>query len=53
MKDTSFYVADKAKHPRIAEPFKNDRRIGTGVEFNDPREFEQMGVGRRRHWSAR
>jgi CubicO group peptidase (beta-lactamase class C family) len=37
MTDTSFYVADPAKHARIAEPFKNDRTIGVGVEFNDPR----------------
>lgn len=37
MPDTSFYVADSAKHARIAEPFANDRTIGTGVDFNDPR----------------
>jgi CubicO group peptidase (beta-lactamase class C family) len=37
MADTSFYVADAAKHPRIAEPFQNDRKIGAGVDFNDPR----------------
>jgi CubicO group peptidase (beta-lactamase class C family) len=37
MADTSFYVADSTKHARIAEPFKNDRKIGAGVEFNDPR----------------
>src|SRR5436190_591872 len=37
MKDSSFYVTDKAKQPRIAEPFANDRTIGAGVEFNDPR----------------
>jgi len=27
MKDTTFYVTDKAKQPRIAEPFPNDRTI--------------------------
>jgi CubicO group peptidase (beta-lactamase class C family) len=37
MKDTSFYVTDKRKHDRIAEPFSNDRTIGTNVMFNDPR----------------
>lgn len=37
MTDTSFYVADSAKHPRIAEPFKSDRKIGAGVDVNDPR----------------
>jgi CubicO group peptidase (beta-lactamase class C family) len=37
MTDTSFYVADAAKQARLAEPFKNDRAIGAGVEFNDPR----------------
>jgi CubicO group peptidase (beta-lactamase class C family) len=37
MTDTSFYVADPAKHARVAEPFKNDRKIGVGVDFNDPR----------------
>src|SRR3954471_9051306 len=28
MIDTSFYVTDAAKQPRIAEPFKDDRKIG-------------------------
>jgi CubicO group peptidase (beta-lactamase class C family) len=37
MADTSFYVTDPAKQARLAEPFKNDRSIGAGVEFNDPR----------------
>ena len=37
MTDTSFYVTDPAKQARLAEPFKNDRAIGAGVEFNDPR----------------
>ncbi len=48
MTDTSFYVADAAKHARIAEPFKDDRRIGTGAEFGDPRlvrEWESGGGG--------
>jgi CubicO group peptidase (beta-lactamase class C family) len=48
MTDTSFYVADPAKHARIAEPFRNDRTIGAGVEFNDPRlvrKWESGGGG--------
>jgi CubicO group peptidase (beta-lactamase class C family) len=48
MTDTSFYVADAGKHPRIAEPFKNGRKIGAGVEFGDPRvpkKWESGGGG--------
>jgi CubicO group peptidase (beta-lactamase class C family) len=48
MTDTSFYVADAAKHARIAEPFKTDRKIGAGVEFGDPRapkKWESGGGG--------
>jgi CubicO group peptidase (beta-lactamase class C family) len=37
MHDTSFYVTDKAKQSRIAEPFPDDRSIGVDAEFNDPR----------------
>ncbi|HVV43415.1 MAG TPA: serine hydrolase domain-containing protein [Nitrobacter sp.] len=36
MKDTSFYVADKAKWPRIAQPMPDDRTIGTFVPITDP-----------------
>ena len=35
MTDTSYYVADATKHARIAEPFKDDRKIGIGAEFGD------------------
>jgi CubicO group peptidase (beta-lactamase class C family) len=48
MTDTSFYVADTAKHARIAEPFPNDRIFGAGSEFNDPRlarKWESGGGG--------
>ncbi len=48
MMDTSFYVTDPAKQPRIAEPFTNDRTIGTGAEVNDPRvarKYESGGGG--------
>ena len=48
MPDTSFYVADKAKHARIAEPFPNDRAIGIDANLNDPRiveKWESAGGG--------
>ena len=45
MSDTSYYVTDKAKQPRIAEPFKDDRKIGTDTEFNDPRIGEAWESG--------
>jgi CubicO group peptidase (beta-lactamase class C family) len=45
MTDTSFYVADKAKHARIAEPFPNDRVIGIDAGFNDPRVVEKWESG--------
>ena len=48
MTDTSFYVTDQSKQSRIAEPFANDRNIGTGVDFNDPRvvgKWESGGGG--------
>jgi CubicO group peptidase (beta-lactamase class C family) len=45
MSDTSFYVADTAKHARIAEPFQNDRIFGIGSEFNDPRPVRKWESG--------
>jgi CubicO group peptidase (beta-lactamase class C family) len=45
MPDTSFYVADSAKHARVAEPFPNDRKIGAGVEFGDPRVAKKWESG--------
>lgn len=48
MKDTAFYVTDKAKQPLIAEPFPNDRKIGNDAEMNDPRigrKWESGGGG--------
>ena len=48
MKDTMFYVTDAARQARIAEPFKDDRSIGVGAEFNDPRvaqKYESGGGG--------
>ena len=37
MNDTSFYVTDKTKQTRIAEPLAKDRTIGNDATFNDPR----------------
>jgi CubicO group peptidase (beta-lactamase class C family) len=45
MTDTSFYVTDKAKHSRIAEPFQDDRTIGVDADFNDPRVVEKWESG--------
>jgi CubicO group peptidase (beta-lactamase class C family) len=45
MKDTAFYVTDKTKQDRIAEPFSNDRSIGVEAEFNDPRVVQKWESG--------
>jgi CubicO group peptidase (beta-lactamase class C family) len=45
MKDTMFYVTDTARQARIAEPFKDDRSIGVGAEFNDPRVAQKWESG--------
>jgi CubicO group peptidase (beta-lactamase class C family) len=45
MSDTSFYVTDKSKHARIAEPFKNDRSIRNDADFNDPRVEQKWESG--------
>ena len=45
MKDTMFYVTDAARQARIAEPFKDDRSIGVGAEFNDPRVVQKWESG--------
>jgi CubicO group peptidase (beta-lactamase class C family) len=45
MTDTSFYVADTAKYARIAEPFKNDRVIGVGVDMSEPRNVRKWESG--------
>jgi len=48
MKDTMFYVTDQSRQARIAEPFADDRSIGVGAEFNDPRvpqKYESGGGG--------
>lgn len=48
MTDTAFFVTDANKVPRVAEPFDNDRSLGGGVEFFDPRKpgkYESGGGG--------
>ena len=37
MKDTAFHVEKQADFKRVAEPFKDDRSLGGGVTFFDPR----------------
>jgi CubicO group peptidase (beta-lactamase class C family) len=45
MTDTSFYLADPAKYPRLAEAFAGDRTIGAGAVLNDPREVRKYESG--------
>jgi CubicO group peptidase (beta-lactamase class C family) len=45
MKDTSFYVTDLAKKSLVAEPFPNDRTIGTDAVMNDPRVTQKWESG--------
>ncbi len=48
MKETAFYVTDAASKSLVAEPFPDDRKIGAGIEMNDPRvpaKWESGGGG--------
>jgi CubicO group peptidase (beta-lactamase class C family) len=45
MKDTSFYVTDRAKQERVVEPFPHDRSIGVEANFNDPRVVQKWESG--------
>jgi CubicO group peptidase (beta-lactamase class C family) len=45
MKDTEFHVVDKKDFARVAEPFANDRSLGGGVEFFDPRVVNKWKSG--------
>ncbi|MBR0696380.1 serine hydrolase [Bradyrhizobium lablabi] len=48
MKDTAFYVADRSKWPRIAEPMPKDRAISPATQVRDPRrplKWESGGGG--------
>ncbi len=45
MKDTSFYVPEKDRQSRIAEPFNDDRSIGINAPVFDPRQMQAMESG--------
>lgn len=48
MTDTSYYVPEPVRQPRIAEPLSTDRSFGVGADINDPRivrKFESGGGG--------
>ncbi|HEY8337649.1 MAG TPA: serine hydrolase domain-containing protein [Tardiphaga sp.] len=45
MVDTSFYVTDEAKRPRIAEPFPGDRMIGPVIGMHDPLAVRRWQAG--------
>jgi CubicO group peptidase (beta-lactamase class C family) len=48
MKETTYYVTEPARQPRVAEPFANDRKIGAGADMFDPRvarKWESGGGG--------
>lgn len=45
MKDTSYYVPEPDRQPRIAEPLPNDRSFGVGAALNDPRIVRRMESG--------
>ena len=45
MHDTSFYVTDEAKRPRIAEPFASDRMVGPVVGMHDPLQVKRWEAG--------
>jgi CubicO group peptidase (beta-lactamase class C family) len=48
MKDTTYYVPEPARQPRIAEPLPSDRSFGVGADLNDPRivrKYESGGGG--------
>src|SRR5262245_524527 len=45
MTDTMFYVTDPARQARLAEPFANDRTIGTDAYVSDPRQPTKHEMG--------
>ena len=53
MTDTSFYVTEPAKQPRIAEPFANDRTIGAGASRQRPARCHASTSPAAAAWSAR
>ncbi|PLC04337.1 serine hydrolase [Variovorax sp. RO1] len=45
MKDTTYYVPEPARQPRIAEPLPSDRSFGVGADLNDPRIARKLESG--------
>lgn len=45
MIDTSFFVTDEQKRPRIAEPFAGDRMLGPVVGMHDPLQVRRWEAG--------
>ncbi|MET3494367.1 serine hydrolase domain-containing protein [Variovorax boronicumulans] len=45
MKDTTYYVPEPARQPRIAEPLPTDRSFGVGADLNDPRIVRKLESG--------
>ena len=45
MRDTSFYVTDRPRQERLVEPFADDRSIGAGTTFFDPRVAQKWESG--------
>jgi CubicO group peptidase (beta-lactamase class C family) len=45
MTETTFFVTDPTKQARLAEPFSNDRTIGTGIGMSDPRVATKHELG--------
>ena len=45
MADTAFDVTDPSKQGRIAEPFPDDRSLGTDLTMNDPRKPQHWQSG--------
>lgn len=45
MKDTAFYITDRERQDRIAEPLPTDRTIGVGAVVGDPRVPRKMESG--------
>jgi CubicO group peptidase (beta-lactamase class C family) len=45
MSDTAFYATDEGRQGRVAEPFANDRSLGVGATFNNPRVAQKWESG--------
>ena len=45
MNDTTYYVPEPARQPRIAEPLPTDRSFGVGADLNNPRIVRKLESG--------